>query len=151
MNRRKFIGIGAGVVATALVLPSQLSAVDFRKKDAKAFADKDIKSALKDLYGTDTTIKGGVSISAPDIAENGAVVPITVSTDKANVKSIAVFIEGNPEVLAAVFNVPATGIPKYALRVKMKKTGHIIVVANVDGKLYTNKKLVKVTIGGCGG
>ncbi len=151
MNRRKFIGVGVGVVAAALVLPSQLSAVDFRKKDPKAFADKNVKSALKDLYGTDATIEGGITIKAPDIAENGAVVPITVSTDKANVKSIAVFIEGNPESLAAVFNIPAKSIPKYSLRVKMKKTGNIIVVANVDGKLYTSKKLVKVTIGGCGG
>ncbi len=151
MNRRNFMGIGAGVFAMALISPLQLRAENLRKKYAKAFTDSNVKSAIEDLYGTDTIIKNGVKLTAPDIAANGATVPITVSTEKKNVQSIAIFVDSNPASLVALFEVPKRAIPKYSIRMKMRKTGTITVVAKANGKLYKTTKLVKVTIGGCGG
>jgi len=151
MNRRNFMEIGAGVLAMTLVSPLHLRAEDLRDEHTKAFADSDVRSAIKDLFGTDTAIEGGIKLNAPEIAANGAVVPIRVSTDKKNVKSIAIFVEHNPHSLVAVFEQTKRGIPRYSLRIKMAKTGKIIAVADVNGKLYKTEKLVKVTIGGCGG
>jgi sulfur-oxidizing protein SoxY len=170
MNRRKFINIGLGAVAAAAVLPSTLSAVDFRKEKPKAWshlsptkkdkAGKDIvdaenlsgvKGSIKELYGTDATVDGGVKLKAPDIAENGAVIPLSFSTDK-KAKTIAVFQSANPEATVAVFTVPPRGKADYSIRIKMQQTGTVMVVAEADdGKLYSASKVVKVTMGGCGG
>jgi sulfur-oxidizing protein SoxY len=90
-----------------------------------------------------------IKLKAPDIAENGAVIPITASTKKAS--KIAIFQSANPESAVAVFDIPANGIPDYSIRIKMQKTGIVTAVAEIDGKLYAASKTVKVTIGGCGG
>ena len=66
-------------------------------------------------------------------------------------KTMAIFQDANPESAVAVFTVPANGIPEYSVRIKMSKTGTVTAVADVDGKLYSTSKVVKVTIGGCGG
>jgi sulfur-oxidizing protein SoxY len=149
MNRRKFLGLSTVVAAAALV-PSSLSAVNFRETKPKAFTATKLDEALKALFGTSKTTEGKVKLKAPDIAENGAVIPVTVSSKLAG-KTVAVFQEANPEVTCAVYTVPANGIIDYSLRIKMQKTANVIAVVNVDGKLYSAKKTVKVTIGGCGG
>ena len=91
-----------------------------------------------------------MKIKAPDIAENGAVIPVTVST-KLNATKVAIFQDANPESTVAVFTVPKDGIIDYSVRIKLGQTGTVTVVALADGKLYKASKLVKVTIGGCGG
>lgn len=156
MERRKFLGLGAGLLAASMI-PATLTAANFREtkpdawkvKNDKEGTAKGTNEAIKAIFGTDKVTEGNVKLKAPDIAENGAVVPITVSAEKAS--KIAIFQSANPEAAVAVFDVPANGIPDYSLRIRMGKTGTVTAVAEVDGKLYSNTKTVKVTIGGCGG
>jgi sulfur-oxidizing protein SoxY len=155
MNRRKFLGLGLGAAAAATLVPSSLSAVDFRATKPGAWAGKNshtVESSMKELFGTSkTTVSKKIKLKAPAIAENGAVIPITVNAKKLNPKTIAVFQDANPESTVAVFTVPKNGIPEYSIRIKMAKTGKVTVVADVDGKLYSASATVKVTAGGCGG
>lgn len=150
MDRRNFIGLGLGVLAVS-VLPSNLAAINFRETKPKVWQEKTTSGALKELYGTDKLIKEKVTLKAPDIAENGAVIPLTVSSDL-NGKTVSVFQNSNPESAVAVFTVPEGGIINYSFRIKMAKTGVVTAVVEADdGKLYADEKTVKVTIGGCGG
>lgn len=153
MNRRKFLSLGLGLGALAVVLPTSLSAVNFRETKKGAFEGPNshtVESSMKELFGTSTTTVGKVKLSAPDIAENGAVVPLQVSSKLAG-KTVAVFQDANPESLVAVFTVPANGIIDYKLRIKMAKTGTVTAVVQDGKKLYSASKMVKVTAGGCGG
>lgn len=157
MERRKFLGLGLGVAAISLA-PVSVLAKEYRKELPKVWAVKN-KDAENDLTGTNEAIKavfgkdaaeeGKVKLKAPDIAENGAVVPVSFSLEKAS--KVALFQTANPEALVAIWDIPEAGIPDYAVRIKMAKTGTVTVVAEVDGKLYKASKVVKVTAGGCGG
>ena len=88
---------------------------------------------------------------APEIAENGAVVPIAVSSTLADVSSISILVAENPNALAASYRIPAGTMPNVANRLKMAKTSNVIAVVEAGGKLYSATKEVKVTVGGCGG
>ena len=105
--------------------------------------------AIKELFGTDDTMEGNITLTAPDIAENGAVIPVTVEAKTGS--KVAVFQDSNPEATVAVFTVPKGGIIDYSIRIKMAKTGNVIAVLEDGGKLYKAVKAVKVTAGGCGG
>ena len=87
----------------------------------------------------------------PDIAENGAVVPVTVSTDMADVESISVVVDNNPTPLAASFEMSSRTPPSVSVRIKMGQSSNVQAVVKAGGKLYSTSKEVKVTIGGCGG
>ena len=149
MNRRNFLGLGIGVAAAAMI-PASLSATDFRDTKPKAFTAHKIDDAVKELFGTSNTVNGKVKLKAPAIAENGAVVPISISS-KLKGSTVAVFQDANPESTVAVFTVPQDGIIDYKLRIKMAKTGTVKAIVSVDGKLYSASTIVKVTAGGCGG
>jgi sulfur-oxidizing protein SoxY len=162
LNRRKFLGLGFG--ALAALVPSSLSAVDYRKTNPKlwdiknsfdskgAANNKGINNAIKSLFGNKKVIKKGVSLKAPEIAENGAVVPITIKKVPSNTTTIALFQGSDPEAAIAVFTIhPRSVVKDYAVRVKLEKTGPVTVIAEANGKLYQATKTVKVTIGGCGG
>ncbi|MFK2822659.1 thiosulfate oxidation carrier protein SoxY [Arcobacter sp. YIC-80] len=149
MNRRNFLGFGLGALALSIA-PSTLSAVNFRETKPKAWTATKVDEAMKEIFGTTSTTKGKVKLKAPDIAENGAVIPVTVSSKLAGSK-VAVFQDANPESAVAVFTVPQGGIIDYSIRIKMAKTGTVTAVVEENGKLYSDSKLVKVTIGGCGG
>jgi len=158
MERRKFLGLGLGVAALSLA-PVSVVAKNYRKElpDAWKIKNKDAENdltgtneAIKAVFGTDKTEEGKIKLyKIPDIAENGAVVPVNFKMDKAT--KIAVFQTANPEALVAIFDVPELAIPDYGIRIKMAKTGTVTVVAEIDGKLYRASKVVKVTAGGCGG
>jgi sulfur-oxidizing protein SoxY len=90
-------------------------------------------------------------MDAPEIAENGAVVPISVATTLTDVTSISFLVSENPVVLVASYRIPAGTVPGVANRIKMAKTSNVIVVVEAGGKLYSATKEVKVTVGGCGG
>jgi len=149
MNRRNFLGLGLGAAAVAMI-PMNLSAIDFRATKPASWTAKKVDVAMKELYGTTATTESGVKLKAPDIAENGAVIPVSVSSDLAG-KTVAIFQDANPEATVAVFTVPAGGIIDYSIRIKMQKTGTVSAVVEVNGKLHSASKLVKVTKGGCGG
>ena len=149
LNRRNFLGLGLGVLAAATV-PAQLAAEDFRKSKPKAWTATKVDEAIKEIFGKSETTEGGINLKAPEIAENGAVVPVSFDTELKATK-IAVFQDANPESAVAVFTIPENAVIDYAVRIKLAKTGTVTVIAEADGKLYSVSKLVKVTIGGCGG
>ncbi|MFZ9659115.1 MAG: thiosulfate oxidation carrier protein SoxY [Arcobacteraceae bacterium] len=149
MNRRNFLGLSLGVAAVSMI-PASLSAEDFRASKPKVWSATKVDEAMKAMFGTTATTVGGINLSAPDIAENGAVIPISFDT-KLKAKTIAIFQDANPEATVAVFTMGAKSVADYALRIKMQKTGTVTVVADVDGKLHSVSKVIKVTIGGCGG
>lgn len=154
MKRRIFLkgslATGAlGVAASAGLITPRASLAAWAKD---AFEAKDVNSALSGLFGSsDLTASDKVKIKAPDIAENGAVVPVSVSTDMDNVESITIVAEKNQNPLTASFALTAAAIPDVSTRIKMGKTSSVIAIVKSGGKLYSTGKEVKVTIGGCGG
>ena len=153
---RRLILQGTGLVAlvglgnTALgVMPALAAANDKYPEDA--FKQKSDADAIKALYGKTAEASDKVKLDAPEIAENGAVVPISVSTTLADVTSISFLVAENPNALVAMYKIPAGTVPAVANRIKMAKTSNVIVVVEAGGKLYSATKEVKVTVGGCGG
>ncbi len=151
MKRRHFIKntlVGGAVAAGAVAMP-QLAIAEWNKA---AFEAKSVDDALNALVGASGMEDSAeIKIKAPDIAENGAVVPIQVTTSMKGVESIAIIAEKNPVPLVANFKFGANGAGFVSTRIKMGKTSHVLAVVKVGDKLYSAKKEVKVTIGGCGG
>jgi sulfur-oxidizing protein SoxY len=116
-----------------------------------AFKQKSAADAIKSLYGETAEPSDKVKLDAPEIAENGAVVPISVSTTLADVTSIAFLVSENPNALAASYRIPPGTLPSVSNRLKMAKTCNVIAIVEAGGKLYSATKEVKVTVGGCGG
>jgi len=121
------------------------------KYPEEAFKQKDSKEAIRLLYGRTAEPSDKIKLDAPEIAENGAVVPVSVSTSLADVTSIAFVVPENPNVLAAYYKLPQGTMPSVANRLKMAKTSNVIVIVESGGKLFSATKEVKVTVGGCGG
>ena len=117
-----------------------------------AFKARDVNTVLSELMGgADVADSADIKLKAPDIAENGAVVPITVSSTMANVSAISIVVSVNASPLTSTYVLPAGSEAFVSTRIKMAKTGNVIGVVKADGKLYSATKEVKVTIGGCGG
>ena len=140
------IGFGSPWFGAA---PAYAAAND--KYPEEAFKQKSDADAIKSLYGKTAEASDKVKLDAPEIAENGAVVPISVSTTLADVTSISFLVAENPNALVASYKIPAGTVPAIANRIKMAKTSNVIVVVEAGGKLYSATKEVKVTVGGCGG
>lgn len=145
--RRKIIQTGVLTSIAATVFPSSL----FAEWPKAAFDADTLDGALTSLAGSTSSAEGDIEIKAPEIAENGAVVPVTVSTNIKNVESISIFAEFNPSPLTSDFHFMGESEPFVSTRIKMAKTGRVIALVKADGKLYSASKTVKVTIGGCGG
>ncbi|MDJ0881176.1 MAG: thiosulfate oxidation carrier protein SoxY [Gammaproteobacteria bacterium] len=152
MNRRtllkRTLAVSAvGVAASAgLLTPGQVLAA----YPKGAFEAKDTAGALSGAVGSSSfEDSGDIKIKAPDIAENGSVVPVTISTGMA-AESITILADSNNSPLVGSFNLQGAE-PFVSTRIKMGKTGNVLAVVKSGGKLYANKKEVKVTIGGCGG
>ena len=151
---RRLILQGAGAVAlfglgTLSFTPALAAANDKYPEDA--FKQKSDADAIKSLYGRTAEASDKVKLDAPEIAENGAVVPIAVTTTLADVTSISFFVSENPNALAASYVIPAGTVPSVANRLKMAKTCNVIAIVESGDKLYSATKEVKVTVGGCGG
>ena len=154
MKRRIFLkgslvtGALTAAVSTGLIVPRAALAAWSKE----AFEAKDINSALSSLLGSsDLAASDKIKIKAPDIAENGAVVPISVSTTIDGVESINLLVEKNQQPLAASFVLGAGALGDVSTRIKMGKTSSVVAVVKAGGKLHSTGKEVKVTIGGCGG
>jgi len=154
MKRRIFLkgslatGAAGMAVSAGLLTPRMVLAA----WPKSAFEAKTVDDAVNGLFGS-STLAGSdqIKIKAPDIAENGAVVPVSVTTDIAGAESISVIVEKNASPLAASF-VLGTGTEGYvSTRIKMGKTSSVIAVVKAGDKLHSAGKEVKVTIGGCGG
>ena len=140
--------IGLGRLALGIA-PAFAAAND--KYPEEAFKAKSDADAIKALYGKTAEASDKVKMDAPEIAENGAVVPVSVTTTLADVTSISFLVAENPVALVASYKIPAGTMPNVANRIKMAKTSNVIVVVEAGGKLYSATKEVKVTVGGCGG
>lgn len=137
------IAISAGLLTPKVVLAAWPKA---------AFEAKDANAALEASLGSSTTTESSeIKLKAPDIAENGAVVPVTITSEIANTEAISIIVANNATPLTATFNLAANTKGFVSTRIKMGKTSDVTAVIKAGGKLYSTSKNVKVTIGGCGG
>jgi sulfur-oxidizing protein SoxY len=116
-----------------------------------AFGAKTAPVALKSLGVSGTAPSAVVVIDAPEIAENGAVVPIEITSKVPGTKTILVVIDKNPFPLVGKFDFREGALPFVKVNVKMGETSDVRVIAQAGGKNYQATKNIKVTIGGCGG
>lgn len=115
------------------------------------FQTKNLADTLK-LFGAVSTIDSkDVVISAPDIAENGAVVPVSVRSNLPKTEQISLMVEKNPNMLCGTYDILEGTEPDVGMRVKMGQSSDVIALVKADGKFYLTKKEIKVTLGGCGG
>lgn len=150
-SRREFVGHSAKVamlLATAGLLPGVAQAA----WDAPAFEAKTVADVMKALGASAPVESKDVTIIGPDIAENGAVVPVGVSTTLPGAKRLLLLVEKNPNLLSAMFDVSDAVDANFSTRVKMGQSSNVFAVAVMaDGKVLFAQKEVKVTLGGCGG
>lgn len=152
-GRRKVLqGTGGlavlGLAVAAGLLKPGVARAEWNKE---AFSTKSFADAVKAMGGSQPAESKEITINSPDIAENGAVVPFTVSSALPNTQSISLLIEKNPNILAADFEIPQGTDPWINTRVKMGQTSRVIALVKAGDKYYYNAKEVKVTLGGCGG
>jgi len=155
-RRREILQTGSGMTllamlgATGWLLPRDAVAAD--AWNAAAFDTRSMDDTMKALGGGTPVPSNAITfVQTPDIAENGAVVPVGIASAIPNTQAIAILIEKNPNMLAAVFDIPAGTDPSISTRVKMAQTSNIVALVKADGKYFYAAKDVKVTLGGCGG
>ena len=156
MKRREVLKTGGSITLLALITaagwapPREALAADSWNK--AAFDTKSMDETTKALGGTTPAPSKDITFfQTPDIAENGAVVPIGVTSTIPKTESIAILVEKNPNMVAAMFDIPAGTEPSISTRVKMGQSSNIYALVKADGKYYVASKEVKVTLGGCGG
>lgn len=138
-----------GILAAAALAAAPVWALTRNKT---AFAATDADAALKALFGDKPiTESDEVGLKVPDIAENGAVVPVTVSTTLAGAKTLSIVVAANPNPLSASFTLLPGAGPEVSTRIKMGESSDVIAAVETDAGVFTARKNVKVTIGGCGG
>lgn len=154
LNRRVFlkssatasalgVAVGAGLLTPHAVLAEWNTA---------AFAAKGMDASLAAVTGgSGTEESDAITVKAPDVAENGSVVPITISSDLTDVTRILLFAAENQTPMVASFELGSSAKAFVSVRIKMGKTGDVVAVLESGGKYYSARKQVKVTIGGCGG
>ena len=153
-TRRNVLKAGGGaslyalLAAAGMLRPDAALAADWNEK---AFEARNLKDAFDALGAGSRADSIGILMTAPEIAENGAVVPIGAVSKIPGTESIAILIAKNPTSLAASFDIPVGTEPAVSTRVKMAETSEVYVLVKAQGKYYTTKKEIKVTIGGCGG
>jgi sulfur-oxidizing protein SoxY len=116
-----------------------------------AFEGNKLPEVLKALGAGPPSESKDIEIIAPEIAENGAVVPITINSKLPNTQNISLMVEKNPNLLSASFDIPEGTDPYIVTRVKMAETSKVNALVKADGKYYVASKEIKVTMGGCGG
>ncbi|MDH3615738.1 MAG: thiosulfate oxidation carrier protein SoxY [Gammaproteobacteria bacterium] len=146
---RRLILRGGLALALLAALPRALLAAAWPDK---AFSSTAASEAMIDLLGTDQTIPTEqIFLKVPEIAENGAVVPVTIRSDLENIESISIIVEKNPRPLAATFEMLPETLAEISSRIKMGETSDVMAVVKTADGIYSTSKQVKVTIGGCGG
>jgi len=153
MDRRKALKTGGGIGLMALfgafglLQPGQA----FAEWNKNAFTSKTLDEAFAALNAAAPGDSDAIKLTVPEIAENGAVVPVTVVGNLPNIEQIAILVDKNPNVLAAIFTIPKGTEGMVTTRVKMGQTANVVALVKADGKFYRVAKEVKVTAGGCGG
>jgi sulfur-oxidizing protein SoxY len=150
-TRRNVLRISSALgaaFAAGILTPQEVFAGEW---SAQVFDAKSLEAAVKALGGDKFEISTELTLIGPDIAENGAVVPISVSSKAAGTDFIAILVEKNPSAMSASFNIPAGTEPSVTTRVKMGGTSNVHALAKANGKWLVATKEIKVTLGGCGG
>ena len=154
-NRRRALKTGGAwtlltlAAAAGWLEPKNAAAQNWNKG---AFETHSMDETMRALGGTPPAQSKDIAFfSTPDIAENGAVVPIGITSNVPKTESIAILVEKNPNMLAAVFDIPAGTEPSLSTRIKMGQTSNVYALVKADGKYYVASKEIKVTLGGCGG
>lgn len=151
LSRRQVLRL-SGVVSlglmSGLIKPSEVFAAEWPNK---AFDAKNVADALRGLGGESFAESADVELLAPDIAENGAVVPVSVSCKLPGASTLAILVEKNPMALSGVFSIPAGTMAAVSTRIKMSGTSVVYALVKVDKQWLMAAKEVKVTLGGCGG
>ncbi len=151
MDRRTFLQQGGGWLGTLLAAGWFAPEVAAQPWNRAAFDARTVKEALEALGAKDAAPGGDIVITAPELAENGAVVPITITSKVPGTESIALLVDKNPNALSAVFTLPAGTLPDVHTRVKMAETSNVVAMVRAGGRVVFAMKEVKVTLGGCGG
>ena len=147
-SRRSMLKMIAALAAAGVLRPGEALAQDLNQA---AFDMKSIPDALRALGAGSPAASDAILIKAPEIAENGAVVPIAIESRLAGTESIALLIDKNPQPLAASFGIPAGTEASVSTRVKMGQSSDVYALVKAEGKFYMTKKEIKITLGGCGG
>jgi len=147
MQRRTFLGVMMGALATAWLLPLQALAAVWNKA---AFEAIKLDVASESLSINREISSQDITIIAPDRAENGAVVQIEVISNIANTEAIALFVDKNPTPLIGNFMFGSDVMPYLITRIKMAEDSHVKVVVKAGEHYYTNSKKVIVLENGCG-
>ena len=148
MCKRRGLLQGAGALLLAALLKPVAALAAWNKA---AFSSKTSADALKSLGTPGAEASSGIVIEAPQIAENGAVVPVEITSNIPGTTSIAVLVDKNPYPLVGKFEFMDGALPYVKVNAKMGETSDVRVVATAGGKHYQATKEIKVTIGGCGG
>ncbi|QDF96277.1 thiosulfate oxidation carrier protein SoxY [Azoarcus sp. DD4] len=141
------LGLFGLLVAAGLIRPEVAEAA----WNKGAFDAKTLDEAFAALGAGKPADSADIQITAPDIAENGAVVPVGVVSNLPKTEQIAILVEKNPFMLAANFEIPAGTVADIQTRIKMGQTSDVYALVKADGKFVVARKEVKVTLGGCGG
>ena len=140
---------GSFALLALAALPRALLAAVWPKK---TFDATEMRAALVELLGTDVmTTTDQITLKVPQIAENGAVVPVSIKTTLQNVESISIVVEKNPRPMVATFEIPPGTLADISSRIKMAETSYVTAVIKTSDGIYSTARQVKVTIGGCGG
>ena len=154
LSRRKALkaGSGFGLLTMFGLLGLLHSRVALAEWNKTAFSSKSMDDAFAALGATaPASDAAAIKLTVPEIAENGAVVPVTVVCTLPNVEQISILVDKNPNVLAASFTIPPGTEGMITTRVKMGQTANVVALVKADGKFYRAAREVKVTAGGCGG
>ena len=152
-NRRDFMKLTGvfGLLAAAGLLSVREAYAQQQAWNKAAFEQKSLAETVKALGGASPAESADIAITAPDIAENGAVVPVGVASKIPNTQAVYILVEKNPNMLAAGFNIPQGTEASVTTRIKMGQTSNVYAVVKADNKFFMASKEVKVTLGGCGG
>lgn len=151
-QRRNVLKTGTGAaVLGALAAAGMIPNVALADWNKAAFEAKSMADTLKALGATQPADSTDVQVTGPDIAENGAVVPVGVDSKIAGTTMVAILIDKNPNALAASFMLPAGTEANVQTRVKMGQTSNVYALVKAGDKFYMATKEIKVTLGGCGG
>jgi sulfur-oxidizing protein SoxY len=153
MNRREVLKVGGGAAVYSALASMGFFAANpaMAAWNKAAFETKSIADTLKVLGVSGTANSADVTITSPDIAENGAVVPVGVASKIAKTQMIAVMVEKNPAMMAGMYEFGPNAEADISMRVKMGQSSDVYALVKADGKFYMTKKEIKVTLGGCGG
>jgi sulfur-oxidizing protein SoxY len=150
--RRSFLKFAGGIGALAAAGAAGLlhTAAALAAWNKAGFESKALADTLKNLGVSNPTESRDITITAPDIAENGAVVPVAVTSRIPDTEQISIVAEKNPFPLAATFDIGNGSEGYVSTRIKMGQTSDVWAVVKAGGKFFTTKKEVKITVGGCG-